>query len=393
MNTLYHASLAFAARSKQNIAEGFMIFQRYFVPGIVIMAVMIGGGFATGRELVEFFLSQGPATALAGMVLTAAIIGITSMVSFELARQYQAFDYRTFCRAYMGRYWFLFEIVYLAMLLIVLSVVSSAAGKLVNEITGSPEQLNSILFMLLVAFLVFFGNRFLERIISVWSIIFYIAYGTMFVIVMSRFGGALGPSLASTPIDYGQALWSSLSYTGYNVAVVPIVIFVARNFQSRREAMIAGALAGPLILMPGFALLLAMMAFYPDILSSPIPVSSVLQQLELPALATAIRLVILGALIKTGAGMLHGLNERIGQTMTERGAAMPRWVRPSVALGAMLFAVYAAAAVGIIDLIKHGYRYSSYFFLLVFLLPVLTRGVWLISGGRSRSASGSASEA
>jgi uncharacterized membrane protein YkvI len=58
----------------------------YIVPGLGIQAVLVGGGYATGRELVEFFISQGPATALLGMALTALLFSAGSMISFELAR-------------------------------------------------------------------------------------------------------------------------------------------------------------------------------------------------------------------------------------------------------------------------------------------------------------------
>ncbi len=93
-------------------------------------------------------------------------------------------------------------------------------------------------------------------------------------------------------------------------------------------------------------------------------------------------LVILGALIKTGAGLLHGFNERIARTMADRGAQMAPAVRPLIAAVAMVIAVYAASSFGLIDLIKNGYRYSSYFFLVVWLLPLLTRGLWLVLRAR-----------
>ena len=35
-------------------------FRRYLLPGFVFEAAVIGGGYATGRELVEFFLPAGP---------------------------------------------------------------------------------------------------------------------------------------------------------------------------------------------------------------------------------------------------------------------------------------------------------------------------------------------
>ena len=95
----------------------------------------------------------------------------------------------------------------------------------------------------------------------------------------------------------------------------------------------------------------------------------VLSQLGSPALALCVQIVILGAFVKTGVGSLHGLNERFARTAADRGRAMPRYLRPLLALGIMAVAIFVASAVGIINLIGQGYRYSSYFFLLVFFFP------------------------
>jgi uncharacterized membrane protein YkvI len=355
-----------------------MRFIRYVIPGLVIQAVLVGGGYSTGRELVEFFLSSGPATALPAMALTALYFSLVSMISFELARQYRAFDYRSFCRIFMGRFWVLFEWGYIAILILVLSVVSSAAGKLLAEMTGTGELVDSVVFMAAVSGIVFFGSTLIERVISIWSVIFYIVYGTLFVLVVHKFGPALQTALASTPTNLGQAVGDSVSYVGYNIAILPVLIFVARNFVTRREALLSGALAGPLILLPGFAFLLALSAFYPKILDAPLPVTVVLENLENPVLTLLAKIVILGAMIKTGVGMLHGLNERISGSFAEKGIVMPRGARPAIAIALMAAAVYLATSLGIVQLIARGYRYSSYFFLAVFVAPVAIRGLWLI---------------
>jgi putative CocE/NonD family hydrolase len=354
---------------------------RLIVPGLVIMAVMVGGGYATGRELVEFFISKGPLTALAGLALTAFWISTAAMVSFELARRYQAFDYRSFCRIFIGPFSALFEVGYYALLLLVLSVVSAAAGKLLAEMAGLPEVANSILFMAAVAFVVYFGNSFIEKVISIWSMIFYATYGSMFALVLWKFGPQLRSALNAAPLDWLEALKDSLSYTGYNVVVVPVLIFVARNLETRPQALAAGAMAGPLILLPGFASLLALSAFYPQILGDPLPISRVLREIGSPTLRMCVQLVILGAFIKTGVGLLHGLNERVARAIVDRGRAMPRGARPLLALGIMVVAVFVASSVGIINLIGQGYRYSSYFFLVVFFFPLMLRGLWLAARG------------
>ena len=217
---------------------------RYVVPGLVIQAVLVGGGYATGRELVEFFVSKGPATALAGLALTALCFSAGTMVSFELARRYRAFDYKSFCQIFLGRFWVLFEIGYYALLLLVLSVVSSAAGKLLVQMFGLPELVNSILFMSAVAFVVFFGNSLIEKVISAWSLVFYATYGTMFALVVWKFGPQLRAALGATPLDWPEAMRDSLSYTGYNIVIVPILIFVARNLETRRAGVHRGRAGG-----------------------------------------------------------------------------------------------------------------------------------------------------
>jgi uncharacterized membrane protein YkvI len=64
--------------------ERWRVFEPLDIPahmatGFVLQSVIIGGGYATGRELVEFFLSSGPVGGLLGM-LAATIISIVCAV-------------------------------------------------------------------------------------------------------------------------------------------------------------------------------------------------------------------------------------------------------------------------------------------------------------------------
>ena len=78
-------------------------FQRYLLPGFVFQAAVIAGGYATGRELVEFFLPAGAWGGLLGMVVSMLLWSVVLMLSFELARVGRAWDYRAFFRLLLGR--------------------------------------------------------------------------------------------------------------------------------------------------------------------------------------------------------------------------------------------------------------------------------------------------
>ena len=71
-------------------------FQKYLLPGFVFQSLMIGGGYGTGREIVEFFLKQGPLSGLVNMAIATGIISIVLAVCFEFARIGNFFEYRSF---------------------------------------------------------------------------------------------------------------------------------------------------------------------------------------------------------------------------------------------------------------------------------------------------------
>jgi uncharacterized membrane protein YkvI len=48
-------------------------FQRYLLPGLAFKALVIGGGYATGREVAEFFLPAGPWGGLAAIALATVL--------------------------------------------------------------------------------------------------------------------------------------------------------------------------------------------------------------------------------------------------------------------------------------------------------------------------------
>ena len=48
-------------------------FQRYLLPGLAFKALVIGGGYATGREVAEFFLPSGPWGGLAAIALATVL--------------------------------------------------------------------------------------------------------------------------------------------------------------------------------------------------------------------------------------------------------------------------------------------------------------------------------
>jgi uncharacterized membrane protein YkvI len=356
------------------------IFKRYFLPGFVFQSVVIAGGYGTGRELAEFFLGYGPLAGLLAMVLVSTVIwSAVCAVSFEFARTFRTFEYRAFCIRLLGKGWWLFEVCLIAFLTIVLAVIAAAAGTILEETFELPFAVGVIGIMSAVGFLVFKGSATIERFLASWSFVLYAVYIVLFVACFATFGDAIVAALGEWPSD---ARWivGGVRYAAYNLALIPVVLFPIRHLETRREAVGAGLLAGPIAMLPAILFFLAMAGQYPAIADRPVPANALLEALGSRAFQIAFQVVLFGTLIETGTGLIHGINERIATVYREKGREMPSALRPAVAL-ALLLVGTGISSVGLIELIAKGYGRVTWGFLAVYVIPVLTWGVWKIRKG------------
>src|SRR5262245_6790756 len=101
--------------------------RRYLLPGFAFKAVVIGGGYATGRELASFFLPSGPRGGLYAMGLVCLLWSVVCAVTFLFAWKTGSRDYRSFFRHLLGPFWPAFELVYGLALMVTLAVFAAAA--------------------------------------------------------------------------------------------------------------------------------------------------------------------------------------------------------------------------------------------------------------------------
>jgi uncharacterized membrane protein YkvI len=354
------------------------LFRRYLLPGLVFEAAVIGGGYATGRELAQFFLPAGPLGGLLGMVVTMLVWSAVLAVSFELARCARAYDYRSFSKLLLGRGWFLFEIAYVLLIVLVLAVMGAAAGEIVHSLLGAPRLVGSLALIAVVGLILFQSSTAIERFLS-WSVgYFYLVYLVFMIWSLLAFGDRIERSLVAEPVGH-RWLLAGVTYAGYNVAIIPAVLFCVRHLSTRREALVAGLLAGPLGMLPGVAFYVAMMGYYREIRPVALPSAFLLAKLQAPWFEWAFQLAVLVTLVNTGVPVLHAINERVARVYAERQRRMPRTLRPALAVAVMVLSVFAASAVGLVGLIANGYGLLTWAFIVLVVLPVLTVGVWTIA--------------
>lgn len=345
-------------------------FQKYLLPGFIFQSLIIGGGYGTGRELVEFFLTAGPIKGLVNMAIATVIWSAVLAICFELARRGRQYEYRSFLKGLLGKGWIGYEILYLIGLILVVSVMGSASGEIINDMFHLPNVVGIILMMILVGTIVYFGSNLIEKVLSVWSMLLYGIFAMMFLAVFTKSSDLIG---ANFQLQSGDASWvmGGIKYAAYNIGLAPAILFCVRHIETRKEAFISGTIAGVLGMIPALLMFMAMLSQFPNVLEAAVPVNVVLENLGWAGFALIFQIVLFGTFIETGVGLLHGFNERIASV--HKGFTN-QW-RLGIAFGLLVVSIFLANAIGLIGLIAKGYGALTWGHWIIFVIPVLTIGL------------------
>jgi len=352
---------------------GARFFRVYIVPGAVFQSVMIGGGYGTGREIVEFFTSYGFLGGLFGMGIAFACMAVVLALTFEFSRLFKVYDYRNFFKTLLGPGWVAFELLIILLFLLVLAVLASAAGNILRDNFGVSYATGLAVLLAVVGVLTFFGRELVARVLTFWSFFLYAVFITFFVLVFSRDWPAISAALGHAEVLDGW--WrSGFKYALYNIAAAPLLLYVARVFETRAEAMRSGVIAGAIAMAPALVCQVTFFADYPGILQQPIPTYWMMNELGLDVLLVVYTVMLFGTFIETGAGMLQGINERIDAWLEEkRGRGLGRGSHAVIAMAAIGLSALLSL-LGITVLIARGYGSMAWGFLLVYVVPLLSVG-------------------
>lgn len=350
---------------------------RYLVPGFIFQSVVIGGGYGTGAEIAQYFGVQGMAGGLLGMVVTMVVWSLLCAVTFEFVRVFRTFDYNSMMGKLLGKAGILYEICYIVLLLIVLGVVNATAGSMISDLTGLTPWLGILILSVGIILLVIKGTEAIEKVLSFWSVVLYVVYAIFLIMVFVKFGGAIGSELAKGEVGSGW-FTGGLQYSFYNLGIVPALLYTMRGAESRKEAIISGALSGAIAIIPAVLLLLAMGCDLSAVVANEVPVTVIFGQLDMKWLYILFEIVLFGTLIETGTGFIKAVDDRIEIAIAKKGKFVPKWMRPTIAVGAVLVGI-GVSTFGLTGLISKGYGTICWGFLIVYVLPVLTIGIYKIA--------------
>jgi len=263
-----------------------------------------------------------------------------------------------------------FEIAYAVFIVLILAVFGAAAGEIAAATFGAAPLFGTIALMAGIVLCVAFGNKGVERLFVLVSVLLYGTYALFLVLALTGFGDRIAAAFAASAPPAPGWVMGGLTYAGYNIVGAVIVLPVTRHFRSPRDAVIAGVVAAPLAMLPALLFFVSMTAFLPDIANAVLPSDYMLLQIGKPWFHVGFQIMIFAALLESGTGAVHAINERVAHASAGRITLTPL-TRALLALVLLAPCMLLAERIGLVALIASGYRGLAWALILVYVLPLL----------------------
>ncbi len=351
----------------------------------VWFTTQFGGGFASGAQLVQYFVAFG-VWALITPILAQAIGAVFQWYGLRFAKLHDAYDYRTFNNKFYGKFAPIFsnlyELVYILLLCLAPSVAFATGGSTMQSLTGIPYMACTLIIGLFIFVVTIFGTDFVRKAASTLSVI--IIAGLLIVYIPNiivSWGDIVRniKTLGADPAPAGPALWSCFIYGSFQLASIGLLYQHAESFKTEKEAktsMIYGFLVNSGLIMLSTLGLMAV-ATNPDLSKDPLPVITLIKGgvgagFMNPMISI---LIILGA-VSTAVNMIAGAVQRVVVAL-EKPEDRKNDGKPSAKtlICALLCTIlaFAIAQFGLLPLVKVGYGYLGYVTIVVVLVPFLIR--------------------
>lgn len=330
-----------------------------FKVAAVYVGTVVGAGFASGQEVLQFFSFFGMSGILALVVATALFV-FFGLIILELGRRLGADSHREVIQHAGGR-WLgtVIDGVITFFLFGALTAMAAGGGAIFREQFGLPHVLGSLVMVAATVFTVLIG------ISGVISAISYVVP----VLLAAVFGIAIA-TLVANPVDFGAVsrwaaasrppvpLWplSAIVYVSYNLVLGVAVLAPLGRYVKDPGIIKRGALFGGIGLGLGaLAINLALLANVPGITGFEVPMVYIASLIS-PLVQAAYSIVLLAEVYTTAVGSLYGFAERI----TDQGKPLFRWLVVGTGLAA-----FAAGQLGFTTLVRVLYPAVGYAGLLM----------------------------
>ncbi len=360
----------------------------YIAVAAVCLGNHIGPGLSSGTMINAFFVRFGLFGILFG-ILAMAILSIAIYFSMEFSRIHKTYDYQSWSTKLYGHKWvvFLFDILFLAAVLVGMSGCISTVGTLLQNFFGLNYWIGAGFVVVVGSLLCAFGSGLIRR-ASSYMIFIIIGVLTLVVVLVIAFGeGDLAGSFAvqsttlPSSIGLGGALWSAIVYASLQGNIVVNVTAVSETLPDRKtskKAAITTWIGNTSILLV-MALILFSYSGNHAITNEPLPFYYILDSLGFDWLTFVYVLMVILAVLSSVMSFMFAGVARFGKYYRSKEQNANHSIRDGAFTLILLLACIAISGFGIMAIVRVGYTAIGYMYLPFVMIPVVIIGRKMIS--------------
>ena len=206
----------------------------------VYTAVIIGAGFATGRELISFFLNYGE-YAVPGLALSGALMAASGWATLEICRRKRLVGYSQLLEYAAGRYvGAVIKAGSAVFLFVIFSAMLSAAGAFGEQLFGLPAIFGAVALCLMCFAALAFDLGGLVRVNTLLAPVMVL--GGVGLGLYTYFADA-APAFSAVG-KIGDWAGAALVYASYNMITVISVLAAMSAFARTRRSAFFGVVLG-----------------------------------------------------------------------------------------------------------------------------------------------------
>lgn len=321
---------------------------------LAFVGLLVGAGFATGQEVIQYFISFGQigiwGAVLSGVLMVAAGVVILQLGSYFLAEEHNMV-FRHVSHPFVSK---ALDVSITLTLFAVGFVMLAGAGSTLNQQFGLPTWIGAGLMTVLVMITGLLDVDKVSNIISAVTPLIVIAVLVAFVHTLATLPGDLSgldeiATLADSPV---RPWWlSGLNYTGMALLLgVSMCLVIGGTVPDPREAGLGGFLGG---LLFSVLLLMNCVTLYLSsarIEGAEVPMLKIFEAIH-PIASLLMVIVVFLMICNTAIGMFYALGRRLT-------ASRPHRYRPVFLLVCLIG--YAVSFAGFGTLMSYAYPAIGY---------------------------------
>ena len=363
----------------------------FFAVAFVWFTTHFGGGFASGRQVVQYYVGYGWYASFLPIV-SQALEALVFYYAWKFALERKKFDYRSWTMDFykpaekvMSP---VFEFIFQLILVTATAVAFATGGATISTVFGTSYLLNTFFIALAMLLLTIFGADIVRKAASFIAIAIILGVIVIYVPNIVKSWGTITGNIAAlkagtiaNDASFGQALWKTIVYAGFQSCCLGAYLAHSNALKDVNDAKKAagwGFVINATILMMST---LGIMAFYQEgILAEAVPALFVVMNGVGSAWMTPLIsiLIILGA-VSTGVNLIYGTTNRIVNYISRNDTEQMKKEKETKRSIAVSFCYVAAtwmiAQFGLIPLIAKGYGTLGYVSVFVIIIPVLLKGI------------------